>query len=235
MTRRRGAFGLTEAQKEYLYSAFDVGEKYWLDAWGRAYSKPLGVESLGAADEEALGLTDPVDKEIERVYRQTGNRETIPQPAENTGVATDGEEWILTGDEYTSYAQERGKTAYEALEAAFRSVGYKNASPEEKGEMIAGILDYAYDLAKAERGLGSLDGVEAKAQAAEAAGIGLGDFYLAYNAQKAAKGDKDANGKTINLSASRNKKKAIDRAAVGLTREQKEYLYEAFGVSKQVW
>ena len=57
----------------------------------------------------------------------------------------------------------------------------------------------------------------------------------AYIAQKGAKGDKDRDGKTIALSASKNKKRAIDAAAKDLTTAQKRKLYEAFGVSEKVW
>ncbi|GKH50046.1 hypothetical protein CE91St46_11570 [Eubacteriales bacterium] len=60
-------------------------------------------------------------------------------------------------------------------------------------------------------------------------------YYNAYIAQKGAKGDKDRDGKTIALSASKNKKKAIDAAAKDLTVMQKRKLYEAFGVSEKVW
>ncbi len=60
-------------------------------------------------------------------------------------------------------------------------------------------------------------------------------YYNAYIAQKGAKGDKDRDGKTIALSASKNKKRAIDAAAKDLTTAQKRKLYEAFGVSEKVW
>ena len=46
-------------------------------------------------------------------------------------------------------------------------------------------------------------------------------YYNAYIAQKGAKGDKDRDGKTIALSASKNKKRAIDAAAKDLTTAQK--------------
>ena len=60
-------------------------------------------------------------------------------------------------------------------------------------------------------------------------------YYNAYIAQKGAQGDKDRNGKTVALSASKNKKKAIDAVAKDLTVMQKRKLYEAFGVSEKVW
>ena len=60
-------------------------------------------------------------------------------------------------------------------------------------------------------------------------------YYNAYIAQKGAQGDKDRNGKTVALSPSKNKKKAIDAVAKGLTTAQKRKLYEAFGVSEKAW
>ena len=49
------------------------------------------------------------------------------------------------------------------------------------------------------------------------------------------KGDRDANGNTITLTASKKKKAAIDKATPDLTQEQREVLYESFGVSPKVW
>ena len=72
-------------------------------------------------------------------------------------------------------------------------------------------------------------------EAAKKAGVKPDDFYKVYEAQKGIEGVKDKNGKTIPLSASQNKKKAIDELIPGYTKKQKEILYEAFGISKQVW
>lgn len=66
-------------------------------------------------------------------------------------------------------------------------------------------------------------------------GIDRQVFLDVYLAQRDVKGDKDRNGKTVYLSSSENKKAAIDEATEGLSRKQKEYLYEVFGVSKKVW
>lgn len=74
-----------------------------------------------------------------------------------------------------------------------------------------------------------------KAQAANEKGIPYDTFYRAYFAQKDVQGNKDRKGNTIAGSASENKKKAVDRVISGLTRRQREALYEAFNISKTAW
>lgn len=74
-----------------------------------------------------------------------------------------------------------------------------------------------------------------KAQAVNEKGIPYDTFYRAYFAQKDVQGNKDRKGNTIAGSASENKKKAVDRVISGLTRRQREALYEAFNISKTVW
>ena len=49
------------------------------------------------------------------------------------------------------------------------------------------------------------------------------------------RGDKDENGKTVPLSSSQKKKSAIDAATPWATQEQRQILYEMFGVSEKVW
>lgn len=74
-----------------------------------------------------------------------------------------------------------------------------------------------------------------KAQAVNEKGIPYDTFYRAYFAQKDVQGNKDRKGNTIAGSASENKKKAVDRVISGLTRRQREVLYEAFNISKTAW
>lgn len=79
------------------------------------------------------------------------------------------------------------------------------------------------------------DNQKAQAERARTAGIRDEMFLGTYEAQKDVKGDKDAKGNTVNLSASKKKKAAIDAATPGLTQAQREVLYSAFGVSEKVW
>lgn len=57
----------------------------------------------------------------------------------------------------------------------------------------------------------------------------------AYKAQYGLEGDKDSKGNTVYLSASKNKKAAVDQVAHGLTRKQREAVYKAMGISEKVW
>lgn len=74
-----------------------------------------------------------------------------------------------------------------------------------------------------------------KAASAEKSGIDGNMFLSAYEAQKNIKGDKDAAGNTVALSASRKKKDAIDAAVGDMAQGQREILYDMFDVSKSVW
>lgn len=67
------------------------------------------------------------------------------------------------------------------------------------------------------------------------AGIPQEVYYNAMVAVKDVKSDKGKDGNTVSLSASKNKKAAIDQVAQGLTIEQKRKLYKAFNVSEKVW
>ena len=68
-----------------------------------------------------------------------------------------------------------------------------------------------------------------------AQGVTYDQYYAAYFAARGIVGDKDGDGKTIQLSSSRKKKAAIDKAVPGASTKQKHLLYEALGVSEKVW
>lgn len=68
-----------------------------------------------------------------------------------------------------------------------------------------------------------------------AQGVTYDQYYAAYFAARGITGDKDGDGKTIQLSSSRKKKAAIDKAVPGASAKQKHLLYEALGVSDKVW
>lgn len=68
-----------------------------------------------------------------------------------------------------------------------------------------------------------------------AQGVTYDQYYAAYFAARGITGDKDGDGKTIQLSSSRKKKAAIDKAVTGASTKQKHLLYEALGVSDKVW
>lgn len=61
------------------------------------------------------------------------------------------------------------------------------------------------------------------------------EFLKSYEAQKNVTSDKDSDGKTVYLSESKNKKKAIDEANKGMSREKLEQLYIYFDVPEKVW
>ena len=68
-----------------------------------------------------------------------------------------------------------------------------------------------------------------------AQGVTYDQYYAAYFAARGITGDKDGDGKTIQLSSSRKKKAAIDKAVPGASTKQKHLLYEALEVSEKVW
>jgi hypothetical protein len=61
------------------------------------------------------------------------------------------------------------------------------------------------------------------------------EFLQTYEAQKKAQSEKDSKGETIYLSLANNKKKAIDEANKGMSKEKLEQLYVYFDVSEKIW
>jgi hypothetical protein len=56
----------------------------------------------------------------------------------------------MSAKDYTEYKQTYGQTAYDLMERLFNTETYKNASPDERADMVADVYDFARDAAKDE-------------------------------------------------------------------------------------
>jgi len=60
------------------------------------------------------------------------------------------EKIYLTADEYETYAEVKGQTAYKNLEEIMRTEAYQNLADAEKAKVVKKVYDYAQQKAKAE-------------------------------------------------------------------------------------
>lgn len=114
--------------------------------------------------------------------------------------------------------------------------------PAEKttGNYIKSSVFGKYSLPKAQdyidSGFKSLSGpYTEKYKDALDNGFTSDEFLQTYEAQKKAQSEKDSKGETIYLSLAKNKKKAIDEANKGMSKDKLEQLYIYFDISEKVW
>lgn len=86
---------------------------------------------------------DAVDNELIRVVESTGIVDFLPSDG-NKYFTVKGEKYKMNASQYTQYSQERGQAAYAALKSTMASASYKNASDEQRADMLKKALDNAY-------------------------------------------------------------------------------------------
>lgn len=128
-----------------------------LDAHGNAIERPggnfFGRLLLNTISPGYLSISsaEDVDRELLRLYEQTGNTGVLPKPAtETTYVTVDGENLKFTEGEVASYFQTYATYAFSELSGIIASDGYKEMTDEEKADLIEGIFSDASDYAKTE-------------------------------------------------------------------------------------
>ena len=143
-----------------------------LDAHGNPIERPggnfFGRLLLNTISPGYLSISsaEDVDRELLRLYEQTGNTGVLPKPStETTYVTVDGENLKFTEGEVASYFQTYATYAFSELSGIVASDGYKEMTDEEKADLIEGIFSDASDYAKTEflieRGL--YDGIAKRA------------------------------------------------------------------------
>lgn len=127
-----------------------------LDVWGREQ------KTKSAAVRAANNFLNPttvkknnvtaVDKEVERLYKSTGDSEVIPsmpnkyinyKNKQGNQVRKD-----FTANEYTKYVKERNNATLKDIDSLIKTQEYKNLSDEDKAKVISGLFDYNNDKAK---------------------------------------------------------------------------------------
>lgn len=128
-----------------------------LDAHGNAIERPggnfFGRLLLNTISPGYLSISsaEDVDRELLRLYEQTGNTGVLPKPStETTYVTVDGENLKFTEGEVASYFQTYATYAFSELSGIIASDGYKEMTDEEKADLIEGIFSDASDYAKTE-------------------------------------------------------------------------------------
>ena len=127
-----------------------------LDVWGREQkTKSAAVRVvnnfLNPTMVKKKNIT-AVDKEVERLYKSTGDSEVIPslpnkymnyKNTQGNQVRKD-----FTANEYTKYVKERNNATLKDIDGLIKTQEYKNLSDEDKAKVISGLFDYNNDKAK---------------------------------------------------------------------------------------
>ena len=194
-----------------------------LDVWGREQKEGLGeriAENLVSPGYLSHNKETPVDKEILRLYKKTGESSVIPNTSPNKYFNAKGSlpRYDMSAAEYTAYMRVRGTTSYELINQMISSSAYKKMGDEEKAKMIGELYQYAGEIAKRRIAPEYADkGMDKAIEICTKAKLTYGQ-YLAVRSQA----DTDGNGSVSQEEA----KKAID--ASGISRKQKSAMWQSF-------
>ena len=254
--------GLAVGQKQLAKTPGSFLLEPKVDMWGREQENEGGsfvgrlAYNMLSPGYASGNKATAVDKELQSLYKKTGETSVLPSYADKTfelPADLGGEKVKLNAKEYTEYAKTKGGKAYDIFDSVIGTKNWNSLSDDEKVEAASLVYKYANAIAKTKVSDYTLtemedgkvkknkDGevvyrdVAGKIQECEKAGIPAGVAIVAYVAQKDVKGDKDKKGNTIQLSASKNKKEAIDKMTPFINKKQRELLYDLFEVSSKVW
>jgi hypothetical protein len=131
--------------------SLDYRQIPYLDAWGRTESTGhpavRTAENLLAPWYSSKANTSPMEQELLRLYRETGETGIFPKRAKKT-ITLNGAEKQLSAEEYVSYATLKGKLDYDLTTELVRSAEYKNMTPAEKAAAVANAHKKADESAK---------------------------------------------------------------------------------------
>jgi hypothetical protein len=185
---------------------------------------------------------DPVNAELMRLQNQTGDNAVLLNTAPKN-FKEGGENYILNADDFTNYQRTMGQTAYRNVQRLIASPEYRDMNDDEKAKAVKDIQTEATERARMEffknKGMPQTlvlsESQQKKYSEVSALGVNEEQYIDTYYAQKDVAGVKDDNGKTIRLSESYLKKKAIDKANPGANPAELRALYHAFDVAEKVW
>jgi len=210
----------------------------YIDAWGRH-------ESNGSTGERALGSfinpaytskieESPVEDELLRLYKETGEAGVLPSRAEKYFMV-DGESRDLTAQEYVRYAEKKGQTALKLVSDLTEWDGYKNLEDGVKTECVKDAYTYANQSARhdIDRRAKEAAWVQKARTGEETHGIPVSVYILLRNEVNDMESLKDEGGDPIAYSKSLLVMQAV-YSWHGLTDAQREYLFEAFEVGGKV-
>lgn len=124
------------------------------DIWGNEIKQSENVvqrafENFIAPYSRKEDITTKLDKELKRVYQETGESSVIPGvPYAYTQY--DKVKYQMSAKEYTQYKKAYGETANEILNLLIKEKNYKDSPDTRKARMIEKAFKYATELSKAE-------------------------------------------------------------------------------------
>ena len=131
------------------------------DAWGRTQmNESPGLRFFNSFFNPANNSKDKkdaTDREIERLYNELGedsywSTRSLPKMDFDKFVTISKEKHNLSNEELVKYKKTYGKIAKDGADKLIKTKEYKNATDEEKGQMLSSLYDYANQKAKEEYG-----------------------------------------------------------------------------------
>lgn len=220
---------------------WDYNQVPYIDAWGREEEsgtllKRAGHNFLNPAYTSKIE-EGPLEKELMRVYKKTGDGGCFPSRAE-TSFKVNGENRYLNQREYLDYARKKGQWSREYVQALIDSRAYKRLSDEEKAEALADAYALANAQAKKAVAPDYQPGSWTKnALKAREDGISATLYLEARAAVKpVSEGLRDEDGETIANSESLLKLEQLYTSGTldGLSGELREALLDYLGIGKKV-
>lgn len=220
---------------------WDYNQVPYIDAWGREEEsgtllKRAGHNFLNPAYTSKI-KEGPLEKELMRVYKKTGDGGCFPSRAE-ASFKVNGENRYLNQREYLDYARKKGKWSREYVQALIDSRAYKRLSDEEKAEALADAYALANAQAKKAVAPDYQPGSWTKnALKAREDGISTTLYLEARAAVKpVSEGLRDEDGETIANSESLLKLEQLYTSGTldGLSGELRETLLGYLGIGKKV-
>ena len=230
----------------------DYNQIPYIDAWGeketntnaawRAFDQLMNPAYTATVD------STPLEQEIIRLHRATGENDMFPTRAQKSftvkrrkdGKPLSGDEtkdeveavdFNLTAEQYVKYATYRGKVSKRIAEALIKSPYYKQADDATQREMFAAAYDIADVQAKMLVSDYRPEGWVAKAiSACKETGITEMQYITLYTQQKNI--DSLADGEKVNNLSSARKMQMLYKAT--LSDAQRERLADDFGIGKKV-
>lgn len=220
---------------------WDYNQVPYIDAWGREEEsgtllKRAGHNFLNPAYTSKI-KEGPLEKELMRVYKKTGDGGCFPSRAE-ASFKVNGENRYLNQREYLDYARKKGQWSREYVQALIDSRAYKRLSDEEKAEALADAYALANAQAKKAVAPDYQPGSWTKnALKAREDGISATLYLEARAAVKpVSEGLRDEDGETIANSESLLKLEQLYTSGTldGLSGELREVLLDYLGIGKKV-
>lgn len=125
-----------------------------LDIWGNEIkqSEDAGiraVENFIAPWSTKNDITTTVDRHLKSLYRETGENGVLPASPDGY-IVYKNDKYNMSANEYTSYKETYGQTAYDTLRDLFNTDTYYNSTPKEQADLVEKVYEYARDVAKKE-------------------------------------------------------------------------------------